>query len=281
LNLNGLANEIADVVVFTNYFIYGIAAFVINPDGQLAASDVNADGFALTVADLVYLIRIVVGDAIAIPKVSPDLARLDMNLEKSENSLRIEADALCQVGAAHLVFKYSGLNVEPPELGPLAEGMEIKYDISDSEIRVLIYSMKYGQAIEIGEGDLLNINFGGFGEIALVEYSFATFHGDAISARTVSDLMPAQFKVSQNYPNPFNPTTSIDLALPTGGDWQLTIYNINGQLVRNYTGEATPGVTTVEWDGRNEAGLEAASGVYLYRATAGNESVTRKMMLLK
>jgi len=63
INLNGWGYEIADAVMFTNYFIQGISAFGTHPEGSIAASDTNADGLALTVADLVYLIRVVVGDA--------------------------------------------------------------------------------------------------------------------------------------------------------------------------------------------------------------------------
>ncbi|MCH8028139.1 MAG: hypothetical protein IID63_08465, partial [candidate division Zixibacteria bacterium] len=55
INLNNVANEVADAVLFTNYFIYGIGVFTINIQGQIAATDVNADGLTLSVADLVYL----------------------------------------------------------------------------------------------------------------------------------------------------------------------------------------------------------------------------------
>jgi hypothetical protein len=68
--------EIADAVLFSNYFIRGLPVFTINQAGQVAASDVNADGLVLTVADLVYLIRAVVGDE--------DLSRLHELLEASE-----------------------------------------------------------------------------------------------------------------------------------------------------------------------------------------------------
>jgi hypothetical protein len=58
VNLNGLSNEIGDAVVFTNYFIVGLAAFTVNVEGQIAATEVNCDGIPLSVADLVYLIRL-------------------------------------------------------------------------------------------------------------------------------------------------------------------------------------------------------------------------------
>ena len=62
---------IADAVTLANYFIYGLSAFSINIEGQIAASDVNADGIPLSVADLVYLIRVITGDALPIEKETP------------------------------------------------------------------------------------------------------------------------------------------------------------------------------------------------------------------
>ncbi|MDF1545422.1 MAG: hypothetical protein P1R58_10000 [bacterium] len=67
INLNGIANEIADWVLFTNYFFYGPTVFTVNWEAQIAATDVNADGVTLTLNDLVYIYRIVLGDAFPFP----------------------------------------------------------------------------------------------------------------------------------------------------------------------------------------------------------------------
>lgn len=72
INLNGIANEIADLVMFCNYFLYGLDAFSqVNVEGSIAASDVNADGIVLSFRDAVYLLRIVYGDALPFPKRLP------------------------------------------------------------------------------------------------------------------------------------------------------------------------------------------------------------------
>lgn len=63
LNVNGIAYEISDVVLYSAYFIYGMTVFQVNVPAQVAASDVNADGITLSVADLVYMVRIIIGDA--------------------------------------------------------------------------------------------------------------------------------------------------------------------------------------------------------------------------
>jgi flagellar hook assembly protein FlgD len=88
--------------------------------------------------------------------------------------------------------------------------------------------------------------------------------------------VPRAFALEQNYPNPFNPTTTISMSLPRASDWTITIYNISGQLVKEYKGRSDAGVVKVTWD----AG-QYSSGVYLYKAVAGEFVATKKMLLVK
>jgi hypothetical protein len=92
------------------------------------------------------------------------------------------------------------------------------------------------------------------------------------------ESLPAGFSMDQNYPNPFNPATEISFALPNAADVKLEIYNIMGQKVAILIDERREaGDHTISWDGSN-----VASGVYLYRLTAGEDFVeTKKMILLK
>jgi len=59
INLNGIPNEVADAVLYTKYFIYGLQVFRIDQQAQVMETDTNADGLRLTVGDLVYQIRII------------------------------------------------------------------------------------------------------------------------------------------------------------------------------------------------------------------------------
>jgi|GEM_PF-4306358 len=96
------------------------------------------------------------------------------------------------------------------------------------------------------------------------------------------DLLPASFGVSQNYPNPFNPDTRIDFTLPERSEVRVEVFNTLGQRVRLLLNESRPaGNHTVYWDGRDGTGAPAASGVYLYRVTAGDNVAARKMVMLK
>jgi len=82
--------------------------------------------------------------------------------------------------------------------------------------------------------------------------------------------------LEQNYPNPFNPSTTISYQLPTRGYVTLKVYNLLGQEVATLVnGIEEPGYKSVEFN----AG-KLASGVYLYRITAGDFIQTRKLLLL-
>lgn len=102
-------------------------------------------------------------------------------------------------------------------------------------------------------------------------------------------LLPFTFTLGQNYPNPFNPSTIIPFSLKTQGSvfkgpihTTLTIYNILGQKIRTLMDEEKfPGSYQVVWDGKNQQGSTAASGIYFYLIQAGDFTKTAKMSLLK
>ncbi|MEZ4745295.1 MAG: FlgD immunoglobulin-like domain containing protein [Calditrichia bacterium] len=94
--------------------------------------------------------------------------------------------------------------------------------------------------------------------------------------------IPTRFGLEQNYPNPFNPETTIRFALPQSGNVTLKIFNLSGQLVRTLvSSEFAAGQHQIVWNGRNDLGEKVASGMYLYRITAGSFVQTKKMMLMK
>ncbi|MGB9597920.1 MAG: InlB B-repeat-containing protein, partial [Candidatus Poribacteria bacterium] len=91
----------------------------------------------------------------------------------------------------------------------------------------------------------------------------------------------------QNYPNPFNPETWIPFALKNDGEVKISIYDSVGRLVRELNlGHRKAGVYATPdkaayWDGKDQFGVPAASGVYFYRIQSGNFSAIRKMIVMK
>jgi hypothetical protein len=99
----------------------------------------------------------------------------------------------------------------------------------------------------------------------------------------VEAFVPKAFGLSQNYPNPFNPSTFIEFNLTSSEFASLVIYNSVGQVVRTLVSEELEGgkAYRVEWDGKDDYGVEQASGVYIYELRAGDSREAKKMILEK
>jgi hypothetical protein len=94
--------------------------------------------------------------------------------------------------------------------------------------------------------------------------------------------IPLDFRLKQNYPNLFNPATTIEYSLPKRGHVTIELFNLLGQKVRTLVDEPkTAGSYQVIWDGKDDNGSEVASGIYLCKLQVGDESQTKKMLLIK
>ena len=117
--------------------------------------------------------------------------------------------------------------------------------------------------------------------------SLAFKQGIEILENLLASLIPEETALLANYPNPFNPETWIPYQLAESAEVALTIYDMNGQLVRRLrVGHQAAGVyqnrsRAVYWDARNQVGESVASGLYFYTLTADNFTATRKMLILK
>ncbi|HSD62243.1 MAG TPA: T9SS type A sorting domain-containing protein [Ignavibacteriaceae bacterium] len=95
-------------------------------------------------------------------------------------------------------------------------------------------------------------------------------------------ITPFKFELAQNYPNPFNPSTVISYSIPEQSFVSLKIYNLLGQEVASLVNEEkSAGNYKVDFSTSGAAGDNLASGIYIYRLTAGDLVQTKKMMLLK
>lgn len=268
VNLNGISHEIADAVLLTNYFLYGISVFVINPAGQMAASEINNDGVQATVGDLVYLIRVITGDALPYAKLAPFAQEVDINYDGQTVSMQSDDN----LGALLLTFKVDG----GCQLTNLTDMTMVESEVN-GELKVLIYDIST-KSIASGLSDILRID----GNAELVDAQAANYRGSMMSYRISAIALPESFSLSQNYPNPFNPETVIEFALPQTADVTLEVYNVAGQKVATVTsGPMTAGYHRVTFDGRDDYGNQLASGIYLYRLTTNGYSETRKMILVK
>jgi hypothetical protein len=101
-------------------------------------------------------------------------------------------------------------------------------------------------------------------------------------AVSVPEARGAALALDQNRPNPFNPSTEISFSVQRPGAGSLRVFNVRGELVRTLLeGRIAAGEQTAVWDGRNDDGGVASSGVYFYRLEVAGEAQTRRMVLLK
>ena len=97
-----------------------------------------------------------------------------------------------------------------------------------------------------------------------------------------TNSIPEKFKLGQNYPNPFNPSTTIPFSInDAASQVKLTVYNVLGQNVRTvFNGVLQNGDYQFTWDGKNNSGQNAPSGVYFYELAVGKSNLQVKRMLL-
>ena len=115
----------------------------------------------------------------------------------------------------------------------------------------------------------------------------AYLRGIAVLEQLLARLLPKETTLLPNYPNPFNPETWIPYQLAEPAEVTLTIYGVDGRVVRRLAlGHQAAGTyqsksRAAYWNGRNAQGERVASGVYFYTFTAGDFTATRKLLIRK
>ncbi len=106
--------------------------------------------------------------------------------------------------------------------------------------------------------------------------------GPPTSVRGRSRTRPESISLAQNFPNPFNPETVIQYQLDQAAQVELAIFNLLGDPIRTLVNEkSSRGAHQVRWDGLDDSGHQAASGVYFYRLKAGSATLSRRMLLTR
>ncbi|MCG8608253.1 T9SS type A sorting domain-containing protein [bacterium] len=113
--------------------------------------------------------------------------------------------------------------------------------------------------------------------------AFAIFNeSPPTSVREPALAFPEQFGLQQNYPNPFNPETVIQYDLNQNGHVELAIFNLLGEKVRSLVDQVQrAGAHQIRWNGLDDNGNRASSGLYVYRLSVGASSQTKRMILLR
>ncbi len=257
INVNGFPYEIADAVMYAEYFVNGLAAFGPHITASIAASDVNGDGHDLSLPDLIFLIRVILGDTPPLPK---PVANQVAQVRASGGTISVSNSPM--LGAALITLKgNTEVELLQPELRMLSH--------FDGENTRVLLTVPFEFLSSGFSGDLLSAH-----NSVIVSAELVDVDGRAVAL----DLeLPTSFALEQNYPNPFNNATTISFVVPADADYKLSVINIAGQVVLTRAGHAEKsGAVHLSLD---MSGL--ASGMYLYKLESGDKSATRKMLLLK
>ncbi|NOZ04711.1 MAG: T9SS type A sorting domain-containing protein [FCB group bacterium] len=93
--------------------------------------------------------------------------------------------------------------------------------------------------------------------------------------------LPLSFQLFPAYPNPFNARTSISYALPYPGPVDISIIDLAGRITKSFTLQNSAGYHKIIWDGKDQSGRPASSGVYFINATFNQINITEKVSLLR
>jgi hypothetical protein len=139
----------------------------------------------------------------------------------------------------------------------------------------IIYSQNYNMTINLKNGNTVTFSID---DIQRIEFENVTSTEDTEKLQQIVQA----FRLKQNYPNPFNPSTTIEYQIPKTAKVNISIFDINGQLVKELLHETqTEGLHRVTWDGTDQHNQPVASGIYIYKVENDNLMLAKQMILLK
>ncbi|RKX20867.1 MAG: hypothetical protein DRP26_00820 [Candidatus Zixiibacteriota bacterium] len=310
LNLNGYPFEVGDIVVFVSYFT-GQIEFTAE---QMANSDCNRDGIQATVADLVYMLRIVNGEPDTLLIAPPELPNADEVYHALARFNPLLVDEAFSDNAVFTIFVWTdeplggfALPIEFPDnvyhigetvLGDDVTGLQLATGTVDNTVKVLGYSFNEYQLPE-GAFELIRIPFEAsgcvnvedfnvdsadfsdkFGRKTDIEYEIRITH-PAPDSNSIETTEPAM-ETPKAFPNPFNSAVTISFASSRPCFASVEIFNILGKKVATLINRfIQPGKYSVIWDGKTRSGEIVATGLYLCRIQLGSENCSIKLHYLK
>lgn len=178
------------------------------------------------------------------------------------NFLLIWADNDDEEGILHTNF---GLNNDGEEIGIYSK---------DDQYTLLVDTLSFGpQSDDISYGR----NFDGADEFVFFDAPTPGSGNGIINPIESENEDPSGIHLFQNYPNPFNPETTISFQLEKPTELSLEIYTIEGRLVQTLANSRyLSGTHSIRFDASS-----LSSGMYFYRLQTENQSLTKRLVLIK
>jgi hypothetical protein len=273
-----------DITYLINYLYKG--GIAPNPE---CMGDVNGSG-SINALDVTYMINYLYKNG-AIPFCAcgfdPAIRPLKPRPSGSISAINNEDNTTVELASSYplsgLEMTLKSINGRRVGIKNMADDFELFYNQEGDLIKLGMFNMTGSGQIPVGTTTILEID----GAVEIISVLGADDNAEGLSFEIVNNAdkaenLPVQFALMQNRPNPFNPITEISFSLPQACDATLEVYNIAGQKVAILVdGALEAGEHTVQWDSRDKTGQTVASGIYLYRLTAGEFTDTKKMALLK
>ena len=283
--------DIQDVLVVVDF----ILEQEYPSDDQFRNCDVNMDE-AINIADVIMIIDIIYGGTARTAGFDPSaMAFVDLLIDPNSSELMVNIDYNEPVRGMQFELDYDPALVKlmTPRLSVFQDQVMVTHSDKEPGTIKVIFAELYGGSVE-GTGNTfitIPVEFKGehydVGHIGLENIQLAGLDGGLVNvvARSTSidlKLIPGQFALHQNYPNPFNPKTDIRFDLPEAAQVEIAIFNLMGNKVCTLLSDnVTAGYHSLIWDGTNDFGILAATGMYFYTINAGDFRATKKMLFLK
>ncbi len=130
-------------------------------------------------------------------------------------------------------------------------------------------------------GNIFYVNFD-LGKWKTMWFGIEKFSNPLTTVKRDKANEEKDFEIYNNYPNPFNGMTTYIYTLPCSSVLEIEIYNSLGKRIRTlYNRQQSEGKHSIQWDGKNDLGIDVGSGIYLTKFSFNNFIKTEKIILLK
>jgi len=107
------------------------------------------------------------------------------------------------------------------------------------------------------------------------------------SAIMIYDIAIGQNEITNEvihslYPNPTNGKVNISIEIPQSGNYDLSVYGIDGRIIQTiFNGNLKEGKTTISWDGKNTSGQNVPNGIYFISLIGNNTHSQQKVVMIR
>ena len=259
---------------------------IYDPYGIIIPNTIYSFGEGYNLADVIepglgYWIRSYTEGSITISSTAASGKSKFVNRLTDANSISFNGQTL-----------YFGVEISQEEIlsyslppKPPAGALDVRYEgdwkvvKDDGNIEIMNNSNELKIDYEIHQDNWVLINQLTGEEYSLTNSGTIDLVGDVTGFTLMKEdaALPSQYALAQNYPNPFNPVTTISYSVPFSGPISLKVYGLLGEEVSTVVeGEHKAGFHTAQFDGSH-----LSSGVYFYRLSSKDHTITKKLILMK